>query len=148
MAMDAVRHREPFDLSQVLRAAEHDLRGHRALMQDQLAAINIIEEEIQGHQPLLEAGLEALPGLGSDDPRDDVERKDLLVALGVRIYGERDAVVAEHLHGELVAALELVRAEAVQLLEEPAIAPPWVARGRKQFGAEGVALRGGPARFC
>jgi len=109
MAVDAVRHRKALDLPQVLRAGEHSLRWDRALFEDELAAVNVIEEEVERGHSLLEPRLEAPPGLRRNHARDDVEREDLLSPLGVRIDGESDPVVAEHLDCQVVAPGKLAR---------------------------------------
>jgi len=143
LAVNAVRHGQALDLPHVLRAAEHDLRRDRTLLQDELGAVDVVQEQVQRRQPLLETRLEAFPGPGRDHARDDVEGEDLLVALLVRVDGEGDPVVAKHLHGELVAALQLGRAEPVQALVEPAVDGPRLAVSRKHFVIEAVGLVGG-----
>src|SRR5258708_21436047 len=94
VAVDAVRHRKALDLPQVLRAGEHSLRWDRALVEDELAAVNVIEKEVERGQSLLEPRLKAPPGLRRNHARDDVEREDLLSHLAVRVDGGSDAVDA------------------------------------------------------
>src|SRR6266851_5476147 len=69
LAVNAVRHGQALDLADVLRAAEHDLGWDRALFQDQLGAVNVVQEQVQRSQTLLESGLQALPGPGRDQTR-------------------------------------------------------------------------------
>ena len=57
LAVDAVRHPQALDLPHVLRAAEHDLGRDHPLFQDELGAVNVVEEEVQRRQPLLETRL-------------------------------------------------------------------------------------------
>src|SRR5207302_7516529 len=72
----------------------------------------------------------------SDDPWNDVERKDLLGPLLVRIYGEGDPVVAEQLEREAMAALQLRGAEAVESVVQPPVAWSWLPDGRKHLRSE------------
>src|SRR4029077_4495830 len=90
--------------------------------------------------PLLQPGLQVSPGLSRDHPGDDVEREDLLGPLGIRVHGEGDAVVAKHLHRQVVAAGKLLRPQPVQGVVERPIARPGLARRRKHFVIEAVGL--------
>src|SRR5205823_627150 len=128
------------DLTQVKRAAEHDLGWDRVLLQHQLAAIDVVEEQVEGAQTLLQAGFQSPPRAGVDDPRDDVKWKHLLGALGVRVDGEGDPVVAEHLHRQGRPALELVRTQAVQLLVKSTVGGSRPSGGRKHLVIEAVEL--------
>src|SRR5258708_12211492 len=103
VAVDAVRHRKALDLPQVLRAGEHSLRWDRALVEDELAAVNVIEKEVERGQSLLEPRLKPPPGLRRNHARDDVEREDLLPPLPVPAAGATDALVPEHPDSQPVA---------------------------------------------
>src|SRR5437588_2346203 len=140
MTVDAVRDRQSLDLTQVKRAAEHDLGWDRVLLQHQLAAIDVVQEQVEGAQALLQPGFQSPPRAGVDDPRDDVRWKHLLGALGVRGDGEGDAVVAEHFHRQGRPAPQLVRTEAVQLLVESTVGGSRPAGGRKHLVIEAVEL--------
>ena len=138
VAVDAVGDGQAFDLPHVEGAAEHDLGRDGALLEDQLAAVDVLEEEVQGGKALLQAGFEAPPGARRDDPRDDVEREHLLGPLLVRVDGEGDPVVPEHLEGQVVPALELGRAQAVEVLVQAPVAWSWLPGGRKHLVIEAV----------
>ena len=143
VAADAARRRHAVDLTQVERAREHGLGRHHALAEDQLRPVDVLQEVVERLDPLLQPGLQAPPGPGRDHPRDDVEGKDLLDPLGVRVDGEGDAVVAEHLHRQVVAASELVGAEPAQLLEHPPVGGPCLLRAGQHLVVEPVRLVAG-----
>src|SRR5258706_1687811 len=138
--VDAARYLEALDLPHVQAAAEDDLGRDGALLQDQLPAVDVVEEQVQRGQPLFQARLEAPPRGGGDDPGDDVEWEDLLGSLLIRVDGERDAVVPEHLHGEVLPALELLGSQAVEVLVQPPVTWPWPPGGRKHLVVEAVYL--------
>ena len=75
--VDIVRHVHVHHLAQKLRAGVHQRRRHDAVFQDELLVVNVFQEDIQRPQPLLDAGLNALPLGVVDDARDDVERENL-----------------------------------------------------------------------
>src|ERR1700692_65976 len=143
VAVDAGGHRETLDLPDVLGTGQDDLGRNPALPEDELAAVDVIEEEVERRQALLQAGFYPLPGLGRDDPRDDVEGEDLLRSLGVRVHGKGDPVVAEHLDRQVVAAGKLPRTKPVELLVQPAVARSRFAGSRKHFVVEAVRLIAG-----
>ena len=73
--------------------------GHDAVGDDQPAVVDVVDEEVQGPDPLLEAGLDAGPFTGLDHPRHDVEGPDLLGALLVAVDVEGDAHREQRLLG-------------------------------------------------
>src|SRR4029077_322780 len=75
-----------------------------------------------------------------DDPRNDVEGKDLLGSLLVRVDGKSDSVVPEQLEREAVASLQLRGARVVETVVQPPVAWSWLPNGRKHFVVEAVEL--------
>jgi hypothetical protein len=146
VAADAARSRHPIDLAQVEGARQHRLGRHHALPEDQLAAVDVLEEMVQGPHPLLEPGLQPGPGAGRDDAGDHVERKDLLDALLVGIDREGDAVVAEGAQRSLVAFPELDQAEVLEVIEEPPVGAPRLGRRRQHLVVKGFRLVAGADR--
>ena len=58
--------------------------------------IDIIEEGVQGADPLLDPAFEEAPFGGGDDAGDQVERDDPFIGLGRAVDGEGDAKSAEN----------------------------------------------------
>src|SRR5205807_6962414 len=75
--------------------AHHQVGRKGAVAEDQPAVVEVLQEVIERLDPLRQAALDPLPGPSADDPRDEVEGKDLLDPLVVLVDGEGDAVVAE-----------------------------------------------------
>lgn len=56
-----------------------------------LVMVDVIEEHIEGAQPLLQARLNARPFASRNDPGNDVERPGAIDILTIRIHRERNA---------------------------------------------------------
>jgi hypothetical protein len=64
VAVDPVGHTQPFDFPHIERAREDDLRRNCPLVKDELAAVDVVKEVVQGADSLLQAGLQTLPASG------------------------------------------------------------------------------------
>ena len=99
--------------------------GHDAVANDLLIVIEVVDEQVQRVDPLLQTPLDARPLVELDDPRQDVERPDLLGAGRVAVDVEGDAHVQQGQIGRLLPPLELALGERL-----PAAGPSSVPRGR------------------
>ena len=79
----------------VMCGAEHDLGRDHAFLDDTLLMVDIVEEEIQGRDPLDQSGFDMLPFAGRDHTREGVEREDAFRAFLVSVDRERDALFEE-----------------------------------------------------
>jgi hypothetical protein len=94
-----------------------DLRGRDHLvLEDLLLVVEVVQEQVEGGDPLDQARLEPGPFVGRDDPRDQVEREDALRALGVVVDREGDAAPQERQVDRRPPALELGQRERAQAL--------------------------------
>ena len=91
VGVDAAGDVDALHLRAVLGITEDLLRGDHARLENLLVVVNVVEEGVQGPDPLLEAGLEAEPFLVGEHPGDDVERDKALGALFLAVDGKRDA---------------------------------------------------------
>ncbi len=71
--------------------AQHALRGDDARFQDLLVVVNVVNEGVQGADPLFEAAFEPNPLLEGHDPGDDVEGDEAFGALFLAVDGKNDA---------------------------------------------------------
>ena len=90
-----------------LRPVDQLGRDH-LLLEDPLAVVDVLAEQVQGRDPLGQPPLDDVPLVGRDDPRDQVEREDLLHPRPVLVDVERDPLVAERDVGHLGPADERV----------------------------------------
>ena len=65
--------------------------GHHALAHRPLVVVAVVDEQVEGGQALDEAGLDDLPLVAGDDPRDDVERPRPVDADPLVVDGEGHA---------------------------------------------------------
>ncbi len=138
--------------------------------QDVARMIDVGQEQVQRLDPLLQSLLEDRPFLGRDDARDDVERDQPFLRLGVAIDREGDADPPEQQLGFLAPILQGVRRRVLQpereflvgltetavglvhLIErnchEPSDTSPKRFRTLKVEGSKAMVARGGPARYA
>ncbi len=75
--------------------AEDDVLGKHAGAQDVARAVDVLDEHVERFDALLEAGADALPlGVG-EDARDDVERDQPFLRVGLAVDREGDADAPE-----------------------------------------------------
>ena len=92
----------PEELPLVLLAREDEIRGHDPVLDALLVLVDVGEEEVQRGDALDEAVLEALPLRGGNDAGDEIEREDALEPVFLSVDREGDALAAQ---GELLEAL-------------------------------------------
>ena len=122
--------------------------GDDPVSNDLLVVVDVVDEQIQRFDALAQAGLDAGPLVVADDPRQYVERPDLLDPGLVAVDVEGNAHVAEvQLRGDLAVA-ELVERYAPKPLNEGAARVAGNFRGREhlieRFGVVHGAL--GPSK--
>ena len=86
-----------------------------------LLVVEGVEEEVEGGDPLDEAGLEARPFVRRDYARDEVEREDALGPLGVVVHGEGHPAAQEREVHRGPPALELGQRQRAQALDKAAV---------------------------
>ena len=95
MDVDVVRHFLAVHLRAENRILEDQVFGDDVGFENFAAAIDVLDIGVDGLHALLEAAPHDLPFLGGDDARDDVERDQALLRLGVAIDRKGDADAAE-----------------------------------------------------
>jgi hypothetical protein len=75
VAPDAPGRGEPFALLAVGAAGEDQVFGDHLVFQNFLVIVDILDEGIEGEDPLLQAALDLLPVIAGNDAGDDVEWK-------------------------------------------------------------------------
>jgi hypothetical protein len=78
-----------------LRIGEHDVGGDDSVGEDAASTINIVDEGVDGTDPLLQPGSQLSPFRGRKDPRQDVEGNDPLGGFLVAVDREGDPEVPE-----------------------------------------------------
>ena len=97
------------------------LAGHDAVFNDFFLVIHVFEEEIQRRDPLRESALDPFPFPRSDNPGQQIVRKNPLCAFVTSVDGESDALVEERLVRLVFAASQFVRPQAQEQVVEWAI---------------------------
>ena len=116
--IDVLRRREAHHLGPEMLRAFHVLARDLALLDDALAVVNILEEEIQRQHALLEAGFQLGPFGSRDDPRHQVEGENTLRALFVGIDSKGNALAQECGIDCAATLLEFFMIQAVKTVEE------------------------------
>ena len=107
------------------RVDAHHLRHEGLILQDErrrdtlgpqdlLSMVDIMDEGVERPYPLLDAGRKAPPLCRREQPRDDIERDQPLIALEPAIDREGDAASAENRLGLLLVAHQIDARQAVQ----------------------------------
>ena len=104
--VDAVRHRLPIHLRTEHRVLEHQILRHHAGAQDFTAAVDVGDEHVHRLDALLQSGPKELPFGGGKDARNDVERDQPLLRIGMAVDREGDADAPEQELGLLAAVIE------------------------------------------
>ena len=71
--------------------------------------VDVVEKQVERADSLLEPALDALPLLRQDDPRDEIERHDLLESARILIHRERDPASLKAEIGRPLPAGDLLR---------------------------------------
>ena len=97
------------------------------------AAINVLDVGVDGFDALLEAALQRRPIRPREDARDDVERDETFLRLGVAIDRKGDADAAEEQLRLAAAEIEHVRRDLAQPMRQFGIGRPHRALGAPHF---------------
>ncbi len=95
-------------LRSVVRVAEYEAGRHDAVLQDLLAVVEVVQEQIERAHPLHDAGLEHPPFPRRDDTRHRIEGQDSVDRIRLGVNCERDAEVEQVAFGLGGAATEIV----------------------------------------
>ena len=79
----------------VVGVAQHQVARQHAVTQDALAVIKVVQEQVDGGDPLDHPALDMCPLGRRDNARNDVEGKDTVDRILLRIDGEGDAQVVQ-----------------------------------------------------
>ena len=120
-------------LAAIARGPEDQLGRDDPVREDQPVVVDVVDEQVQGPDPLLQPALDPVPLVGGDQPGDRVERDDPLDPLVAAVDGEGDPLMPHHQVGRPVAALQLVGPE----LAEPVVQRR-VVRARPAPGAANI----------
>ena len=104
-------------LPEILRPFQ-DLERKHPVLDDPLRVIQVVDEEVQGGQPLLEARLDALPFRARDHARHDVERPGSVDVRPVAVDGEGDAHGHDRGIDRVAPRRERARLERAEVLKQ------------------------------
>src|SRR5882724_8231837 len=124
MNVDIVGHGQAMDLPQEMRAAIDHLGRDDPILQDELFVVNILEEEVQGLQPLADTLLDIFPFGSGDDPGNDVEGEDLFYAFAAAVNGERNALAHKKLFCQLLFSVQLIDAHLLHKVHHSLVLLP------------------------
>jgi len=99
--------------------------GHHAVGHDPAPVVDVVDEQVEGVDPLLQPALDGRPLGRVDDPRHDVERPDLLRPGLVAVDVERDPHREQRLVGRPLPRGELTAGKRGQPPHELLGAGPW-----------------------
>ena len=111
-------------LAPVVRAAVDQLARDDAFREDLALVVDVLQEQVEGEQPLRQPALDDAPLGAGDDPRQDVVGEDPLGAFVVAVDREGHALVQEGAVGGLLAVPPLGRRQFEQAVEQEAIGVP------------------------
>ena len=97
------------------RAKDHRL-GDAPFLDDSLTVVEVRQKHVEGRHPLDQPPLDLVPGSTGNHARNQVEREDLLLPLGIGIDRKRHPSAEQSALGEPLPRVEL---EPAQLLELP-----------------------------
>ncbi|VDC49472.1 hypothetical protein BREV_BREV_03595 [Brevundimonas mediterranea] len=109
MAPDVARRPAPLHLGPIVRIGQDQVGGHDPGADTVLRPVDVLQEGVDGGDPLLQPLLQPAPFVGADDARDDIERDQPLVGFLVAIDGEGHAHPAEEQLGLARARLQQIR---------------------------------------
>jgi len=98
---------------------EHDFRRHDAVLENLLVVVEVLDEMVQGGNPLLEAALNAAPLGGRHDARHKIERENLLHPGALAIDVESDAHLQERALGGSLPFQQLAVREVFDVVHQP-----------------------------
>ena len=100
------------DLAIALRA-QHELLRNHAVLEDLLVVVDVVDEQIQRLESAASSPCSIRAhSSAADDPRNDVEGKDLLRPLRVAVDAEGDPHAEQEALGSRLAAMQFAAARA------------------------------------
>ncbi len=130
--VEVVRHAEGPHLHAVMGVAVDEVGRDDAGLDAFLGAVDVLQEQVDGRDPLRQPALQESPFRLGDHPGDDVERDQPLDRFVVAVDREGDADPAEQQLGLAAAGVEVLRRRRVQPRLELAVG---VANGGRIGGA-------------
>ncbi len=122
--VDVVRHLLAVHLRTEHRILEHQVFGHDAGLENLAAAVDVAEIGVDRLDALLQPAAQGVPFLRRQDARDDVERDQPLLGVGLAIDREGDADAAEQQLGFLAAVVENVGPDVAEPVGQFGIGRP------------------------
>ena len=104
-----------------------------AILEDALVVIDVVEKQVERHDPLGEAGLKVLPLARRHDPRDRIERENPLGTAVVVVNIEGDPLTQEIQLGAGLAREEIPRIDVAEAVLQRAAMRPHVTIGGEHF---------------
>lgn len=108
VAPDPLRWVDARALGAVAGGRLHNVPRDHAVAQDLAVVVDVVNEQIQGSNPLLQPALQYLPVRRTDDARHQVKGKDLFRALVRPIHVERHPRPQEGLFGGALASQQFL----------------------------------------
>ena len=99
-------------------AGEDQVFGDHLVLEDLFLVVNVLDELIEGEDPLLEAAFDLLPVAGGNDAGNDVERENLFGALIAAVDVEGNAHFKQQGLGRLLAHGEVARRQRLDLVHQ------------------------------
>jgi hypothetical protein len=112
--VDVFGHVEIDEFAPKMFAGKDVVCGDDTVLDDLLLVINIVQEEVQGRNPLHQPALQEFPFLGRDDARHQIKGKNPLRPLRVAIDVEGDALAQEGQIDRMPFVGELLGAERLK----------------------------------
>ena len=112
VGIDAAGQGEPVHRHLVLGVAQHQVRRHKACLEDALLAVDVAEEGIERRHALAQSALECFPLPGGDDAGHEVEGDQPLRAIVFTVQCEGDTHALEQEFGLAALCAQLLLGHA------------------------------------
>ena len=139
MHIDVVRHLLPVHFRAEDRVLENQILGHDAGLEHFAPVIDVLDISVDRLDPLLEPALQSLPFGRGEDARNDVERDQALLRLGVAVDRKGNADAPKEVLGLAAAEIEHVRGNFAQPVRQLGVGRP-----HRAFAAPHLVEHSGP----
>jgi len=133
VGVDLARGNDVSEFSAIFLSGEDEFPGDDALMEHLLVGVDILEEKVDGGDPLDQTPFEFFPLLGGDDSGDEVEGKDPLFAVFGAVNVEGDSLIPEGDVLEHFAAFELAGIHGSEAVDDGVVVSSRGRRGIERF---------------